>query len=70
MHHQPVVVPGRQPPRLRERLLPRAGPRRAGLLDGAVVEADEGAVQPGDDQVLVVARIALKTFRQSARRTP
>ena len=32
-------------------------PRRADEVDDAVVEAEERGVQPGDDQVLVVARV-------------
>ena len=56
---QPVVVPGRQPARLREDRHRVARPAlRTDVVDGAVVEEQERAVEPGEDQVLVVARVA------------
>jgi hypothetical protein len=55
---QPVVVPGRQAPRRLEHLGRAAEPFAAHVVDRAVVEGGEGAMQPRDDQVLVVARVA------------
>ena len=59
MDDHPLVVPGREPARLREDVH-RVGqlPLLADVIDRMVVEEQEGAVQPRDDQVLVVARIA------------
>jgi hypothetical protein len=54
-----VVVPGGQPPSLGEYLVQaRPGLVRPHEIDGVVVKEEEPGVQPGDDQVLVVARIA------------
>ena len=59
MHDQPVVVPGREPARLREHVHRVAqAPLLADVVDRVVVEEQERAMQPGDDHVLVVARIA------------
>ena len=69
VHDEPLVVPGRQPPRLGEdrRRVVRC-PLRAHVVDGVVVEEQERAVQAGDDQVLVVARVGDRSAAPSARR--
>ena len=59
VHDQPLVVPRREPARLREHVHRVAElALLADVVDRVVVEEQERAVQPGDDQVLVVARIA------------
>ena len=55
---QPVVVPGGQAARRLEHFGRVADALAAHVVDRAVVEGREGAMHPGDDQVLVVARVA------------
>ena len=58
LDHHPLVVPRDQPPRLLEQR--RTGHPRVRLdpIDHPVVELDHRQVQLGDDDVLVVARVA------------
>ena len=69
VQHEPLVMPRRQPARLREhtrRLLELL--LVAHVVDRAVVEEQERALQPGDDQVLVVARVGDDRARRRRRR--
>ena len=53
----PLVVPGRQAPSLGKRVGWIADTSGTNGIDSVVVEQQEGALQAGDDHVLVVARI-------------
>jgi hypothetical protein len=56
VHDQPVVVPRRQPA-ARDQMSSHPCSRAARPVDRVVVEEDESALQAGNDQVLVVARV-------------
>jgi hypothetical protein len=56
VQHEPVVVPGREPARVGKCSQPGVA-ALVRQVDGTIVEEDERAVEPGDHQVLVVARI-------------
>ncbi len=58
MHHDPLVVPARDPLRLLEQRHALELLVLARAIDDLVVEADEQQLQLRDDDVLVVARVA------------
>ena len=57
MEDDPLVVPRRQAPSLGKRVGWIADTGGTNGIDSVVVEQQEGALQAGDDHVLVVARI-------------
>ena len=57
VEHDPLVVPGRNPPRLGEDVRRRVGPARQHVAD-RIVELEHREMGLGDEQVLVVPVVA------------